>query len=73
MLYNIIHSKHYTILEIGFGVFILSLYKCSKYVFGNDKSVKSKGKMKTRFYPFISDKGMCFNQRWTFTLMLKII
>ncbi|PBH87267.1 hypothetical protein BGU52_13415, partial [Clostridioides difficile] len=19
------------------------------------------GKMKTRFYPFISDKGMCFN------------
>ncbi|EFH08558.1 hypothetical protein J5O10_003235 [Clostridioides difficile] len=32
-----------------------------------------KEKMKTRFYPFISDKGMCFNQRWTFTLMLKII
>lgn len=31
------------------------------------------GKMKTRFYPFISDKGMCFNQRWTFILGWKII
>ncbi|GCA60888.1 hypothetical protein JSCD14_11660 [Clostridioides difficile] len=52
MLYNIIHSKHYTILEIGFGVFILSLYKCSKYVFGNDKSVKSKGKNENKILSF---------------------
>ncbi|PBD86334.1 hypothetical protein BGU36_16095 [Clostridioides difficile] len=31
------------------------------------------GKMKTRFYPFISDKGICFNQGWTFILGQKII
>lgn len=31
------------------------------------------GKMKTGFYPFISDKGICFNQRWTFTLGRKLI
>ena len=28
------------------------------------------GKMKTRFYPFISDKGMCFNQRWIYIIGL---
>ncbi len=28
--------------------------------------------MKTRFYPFISDKGICFNQGWTFILGQKL-
>lgn len=32
MLYNLIPSKHYTILEVVFRACISSLYKCSKYI-----------------------------------------
>ncbi|WP_207304216.1 hypothetical protein [Clostridioides difficile] len=42
--------------------------KVSKEKISTLKQEDINGKMKTRFYPFISDKGMCFNQRWTFIL-----